>query len=118
VACAECKYWLLPGRFDIVEDFEYRCTPRLRREVRKMIFEHFDRTVAARRSISEGILQSKTKPVLAKAIETTPDTLILIMESGSVSIPWRSIPSGLPAHPRRNEVEQCFRLPATASTGP
>src|ERR1035441_6259123 len=39
-------------------------------------------------SISEGIVQSKTKPVLAKAIETTPDALILIMESGSVPIPW------------------------------
>jgi len=25
---------------------------------------------------------------LAKAIETTPDALILIMETGSVSIPW------------------------------
>jgi hypothetical protein len=25
---------------------------------------------------------------LAKAIETTPDALILIMESGTVSIPW------------------------------
>ena len=33
-------------------------------------------------------MQSKTKPVLAKAIETTPEALILIMESGSVSIPW------------------------------
>jgi hypothetical protein len=25
---AECKYWLHPDRFDIVEDFEYNCTPR------------------------------------------------------------------------------------------
>lgn len=33
-------------------------------------------------------MQSKTRPVLAKAIETTPDALILIMEGGSVSIPW------------------------------
>ena len=33
-------------------------------------------------------MQSKTKPVLAKAIETTPDALILIMEDGPVSIPW------------------------------
>ena len=33
-------------------------------------------------------MQSKTKPVLAKAIETTPDALILIMEGGPVSIPW------------------------------
>jgi hypothetical protein len=31
---------------------------------------------------------SKTKPVLAKAIETTPEDLIVITESGSVSIPW------------------------------
>lgn len=33
-------------------------------------------------------MQSKTKPVLAKAIETTPGALIVILESGSVSIPW------------------------------
>ena len=33
-------------------------------------------------------MQSKTKPALAKAIETTPDALILIMETGPVSIPW------------------------------
>jgi hypothetical protein len=39
-------------------------------------------------SISEGIVLSKTKPVLAKAIETTPEALIVILEIGSVSIPW------------------------------
>jgi Protein of unknown function (DUF2442) len=39
-------------------------------------------------SVSEGIVQSKTKPVLAKAIETTPDALIVVTENGSVSIPW------------------------------
>ena len=33
-------------------------------------------------------MQSKTKPVLAKAIESTPDALIVILESGSVRIPW------------------------------
>jgi hypothetical protein len=27
-------------------------------------------------------------PILAKAIKTTPDALIAIMEDGSVSIPW------------------------------
>jgi len=31
---------------------------------------------------------SKTKAVLAKAIETTPEALILILESGPLSIPW------------------------------
>ena len=33
-------------------------------------------------------MHSKTKPVLAKSIETTPDALVLVMESGPVSIPW------------------------------
>ena len=33
-------------------------------------------------------MRSKTKPVLAKAIENTPEALIVVMESGSVSIPW------------------------------
>src|ERR1022692_4092418 len=42
---AECKYRLHPGRFDITEEFEYNCTPRLRREVRQIIFEHFDQIV-------------------------------------------------------------------------
>jgi len=33
-------------------------------------------------------VQSKTKPVLAKAIEATPEALIVILETGPVSIPW------------------------------
>jgi hypothetical protein len=36
----------------------------------------------------EAIVQSKGSLVLAKAIETTPEALIVILESGSVSIPW------------------------------
>jgi hypothetical protein len=39
-------------------------------------------------STLEGIVQSETKMIVAKAIETTPEALIVIMESGSVSIPW------------------------------
>jgi hypothetical protein len=39
-------------------------------------------------SVLEEIAESRTKPVLARAIETTPDALILILESGSVVIPW------------------------------
>ena len=41
-------------------------------------------------STLEGIVQSKTKPILAKAIETTPDALIVMVEGGSVSIPWEN----------------------------
>ena len=38
---------LARDRFDIVEDFEWNCTPRLRREVRQIVFEHFDQIIAA-----------------------------------------------------------------------
>jgi hypothetical protein len=38
----------------------------------------------------EGIVQSRTKPILARAIETTPETLIVITEAGPVSIPWEN----------------------------
>ncbi len=31
---------------------------------------------------------SKTKPVLARAIETTPEALIIVLENESISIPW------------------------------
>jgi hypothetical protein len=44
---AECKYWLVPDRFNITEEFEDNCTPRLRREVRQIIFEHFDQIIVA-----------------------------------------------------------------------
>ena len=33
-------------------------------------------------------MHSKTKPVLATAIATTPEALIVTTETGSVSIPW------------------------------
>ena len=33
-------------------------------------------------------MQSETKPILAKAIETTSEVLVVITETGSVSIPW------------------------------
>ena len=35
-------------------------------------------------------MQSKTQPVFTTAIETTPGSLVLILESKSVSIPWEN----------------------------
>jgi hypothetical protein len=43
----ECKYWLLTEELDIREDFAYNLTPSARREVRKIIFEHFDLIIEA-----------------------------------------------------------------------
>jgi hypothetical protein len=39
---AECKYWLRPELYEIEEAWSYNLTPRLRREARKIIFDHFD----------------------------------------------------------------------------
>jgi hypothetical protein len=54
------------------------------------------------------IVPSKTKPVLAKAIETTPESLIVILENGSVSIPWEKCSERLarasPAERNRAEL--------------
>jgi len=36
----------------------------------------------------ESTVDSKTKPVLARSIATTPEALIVTTEAGSVSIPW------------------------------
>lgn len=44
---AECKFWLYPDRFDIEEAFASELTPRLRREVRQIIFAHFDAILEA-----------------------------------------------------------------------
>ncbi len=38
----ECKYWLRPDLYEIEEAWSHNLTPRLRREVRKIIFDHFD----------------------------------------------------------------------------
>ena len=42
----ECKYWLYPDSFDIAEAYAYNLTPSSRREIRKIIFAHFDYIVA------------------------------------------------------------------------
>ena len=39
---SECKFWLNTEIYEIEEDWSYNLTSRLRREVRKIIFDHFD----------------------------------------------------------------------------
>ncbi len=38
----ECKYWLNKKSFDISEAYSYGLSPKARREIRKIIFTHFD----------------------------------------------------------------------------
>lgn len=42
----ECKYWLDVDGFNIREAFARKMSPRDTREVRKIVFEHFDLIVA------------------------------------------------------------------------
>jgi hypothetical protein len=39
---AECKIWLLVDTYDMEEAWSHNLTPRLRREIRKIVFDHFD----------------------------------------------------------------------------
>ena len=38
----ECKYWLDRENFDLEEAYAYNLSPRDRREIKKIIFEHFE----------------------------------------------------------------------------
>jgi len=39
---AQCKFWLRIELFEIEEAWSYNLTPRLRREIRQIIFENFE----------------------------------------------------------------------------
>ena len=43
----ECKFWILSTEFEIEEAFSYNMGPKDTREIRKIIFEHFDYIVLA-----------------------------------------------------------------------
>ncbi|MEW6088110.1 MAG: DUF4160 domain-containing protein [bacterium] len=38
----ECKYWLLVSEFDLEEVFAYNMSRKDKREIKKIIFEHFE----------------------------------------------------------------------------
>jgi hypothetical protein len=38
----ECKFWLDCDNFDINEAFSYNLSPRDKRQIRKIIYEHFE----------------------------------------------------------------------------
>ncbi len=48
-------------------------------------------------------MPSKTGPVLAKAIETTPQALVVVLEGGPVAIPWEKCSERLA---RASQVER------------
>jgi hypothetical protein len=39
---AECKFWLDRERFDIEEAFAYNVSPKDRRQIRKIVLQHFE----------------------------------------------------------------------------
>ncbi|HLH00479.1 MAG TPA: DUF2442 domain-containing protein [Bryobacteraceae bacterium] len=49
-------------------------------------------------------MHSETHPVLAKAIEPTPDALVVITDAGAVSIPWAKCSERLA---RASAIERC-----------
>lgn len=43
----ECRFRLVTGTFDLEEDWSYHLAPQWRRQIRQIIFEHFDEIAAA-----------------------------------------------------------------------
>ncbi len=39
---AECKMWLLEDLYDVKEAWEHGLSPALKREIRRILFDHFD----------------------------------------------------------------------------
>jgi hypothetical protein len=56
-------------------------------------------------------VQSKTGPVLARAIETTPEALVVVTDSGPVSIPWERCSERL-AHATQAERDRAELSPS------
>lgn len=46
----ECKFWLLVEDVEIQEAFSYNLTPTTRKEIKKIIYQHFDLIVEAWKS--------------------------------------------------------------------
>jgi len=44
---AECKYWLHPDMIKIEEAYTYNLTPALKREIRQIVYLHFNELVEA-----------------------------------------------------------------------
>ena len=38
----ECKFWILVGEVELKEEFAFNLTPSAKREIKKIIYQHFD----------------------------------------------------------------------------
>ena len=38
----ECKFWILEDEFEIKEAFSHGLTPKAKKEIKKIIYQHFD----------------------------------------------------------------------------
>ena len=43
----ECKFWIMAEEVEIKEAFAYNLTPAARKEVKKIIYQHFDLIIEA-----------------------------------------------------------------------
>jgi hypothetical protein len=51
---SECKFWLLPEKFDVEEVYAYGMNPADMRLVRQIVFENFDYLVSEYIAIQKG----------------------------------------------------------------
>jgi hypothetical protein len=85
---AECKYWLHPDRFDIPGSSNTTAARDYGANYARLFSSISIRSAPLGGNLLESTVPAKTKPILARAIETTPHALIVIIETGPVVIPW------------------------------
>ena len=49
----ECKYWLDTEDYDVLEAYSYNMSPRDKRAIRKIIFDHFDYIISEWKRVQE-----------------------------------------------------------------
>jgi Ni,Fe-hydrogenase maturation factor len=43
----ECKFWIITEEIEIEESFSFQMTPQAKKEIKKIIYQHFDLIVDA-----------------------------------------------------------------------
>ena len=114
---AECKLWLDTELLDVEEAWAYAMTPRLRREIRQIVFDHFDVIVEEWNNRFGDRGRADNSIITAVEIETTEEELVVRLADREVRIPWRGARQSLPLQPPSSAAGRNCRPAVMGSVG-
>jgi hypothetical protein len=80
----ECKFWLDSDNFEITIALEYNLTPQSKREIKRIIYEHFDYIVSEWNKFFNN--QNMEKAYTITEIRFENDSLLLIIDDQLIKI--------------------------------